>query len=62
MEVVVGTFIMRYFYEPAVTALSAVLGTKSAAFNLNNASKISWPLVESLLTVYRATREIGESV
>jgi hypothetical protein len=62
VEQVIGYLIIRYFYEPAVTALTAALSAKSPLYGHNNASKLTWPQLENLLTVYRFTREIGESV
>jgi hypothetical protein len=61
VEEVVGTFILRYFYEPAVTALSAALRPTSGFYKVDRATELSWTQFEDLLTLYRFVREISDS-
>ncbi|KAK8876466.1 hypothetical protein M9Y10_006679 [Tritrichomonas musculus] len=60
---ITGTFILRYFYEPAVTMLSQSLKLSSTAmYNKTKAKQLKWNEIENLLVVYRFTREISETV
>lgn len=58
-----GTFILRYFYEPAVTILQQSLkNTSSAMYNKNKAKQLNWNEIQNLLIVFRFVREISSSV
>ncbi|OHT14342.1 hypothetical protein TRFO_43090 [Tritrichomonas foetus] len=60
---IAGTFILRYFYEPAVTMLSQSLKVSSTAlYNPRNAGKLEWSQIENVLIVFRFVREISDTV
>lgn len=60
---IAGNFVLRYFYEPAVTMLQQSLkASSSAMYNKKNANILNWNEVENLLIIYRFSREISASV
>lgn len=60
---IAGKFILRYFYEPAVTMLQQSLKNSSTAmYNKKNAETLKWDEIENLLILFRFTREISATV
>lgn len=57
-----GAFIIRFFYEPAISSLVKELRPSGGAFSPNNATRLNWSQIEALFTLYRYLREISDSI
>jgi hypothetical protein len=57
----VAHFILRNFYDVALSAIPVALKPGAPLANLKNVSKLTWQEVEDVLTVWRFLREISET-
>lgn len=57
----VGQFLIKKFYGPAHSLLTSVLKCNTGPFKEEFSLQLTWPIMESVLVLYRFARETSES-